>query len=77
MYRSLSSFVPNAADFLDLAVEELAGILLLHLNSYEGVSGNTVHQHAGVRGSITAPRRAKCSSQRSCRVSKRRASWLV
>ncbi len=48
MYRSLSSFVPNAADLLDLAVEELAGILLLHLNSYEGVSGNTVHQHGGI-----------------------------
>ena len=32
----------------DLAVEELAGILLLHLNSYEGMSGNTVHQHGGI-----------------------------
>jgi len=48
MYRSLSSFVPNALDLLDLTVEELAGILLLHLNSYEGVSGNTVHQHGGI-----------------------------
>jgi len=48
MYRSLSSLVPNAADLLGLEVEELAGVLLIHLNSYEGVSGNTVYQHGGI-----------------------------
>jgi hypothetical protein len=48
MYRSLSSLVPNAADSLALAVEELAGVLLMHLNSYEGVSGNSVYQHGGM-----------------------------
>jgi uncharacterized protein (TIGR02391 family) len=45
MYRSLSSFVPNAADLLALEVEELAGLLLIHLKSYEGVSGNSVYQN--------------------------------
>lgn len=48
MYRSLSSLVPNAADLLALEVEELAGVLLIHLNSYQGVSGNTVYQHGGI-----------------------------
>jgi uncharacterized protein (TIGR02391 family) len=33
MYRSLSSLVANADDLLALEVEELAGILLTHLNS--------------------------------------------
>ena len=42
MYRLLSSLVPTAADILSLEVEELAGVLLMHLNSYEGVSGNSV-----------------------------------
>jgi uncharacterized protein (TIGR02391 family) len=37
--------VPNAADLLALEVEELAGILLAHLNGYEGVAGNTVYQN--------------------------------
>jgi uncharacterized protein (TIGR02391 family) len=46
MYRSLSSFVPNAADILALEVEELAGILLLHLSSCEGV--NPVYQYGGI-----------------------------
>lgn len=45
MYRSLSSLVPNASDLLALDVEELAGVLLVHLNSYEGLSGNSVYQH--------------------------------
>src|ERR1700720_2821527 len=45
MYRSLSSFVPDAADILSLEVEELAGVLLMHLNSYEGVYGNSVYQN--------------------------------
>jgi uncharacterized protein (TIGR02391 family) len=45
MYRPLSSFVPNAADLLTLEVEELAGVLLIHLKSYEGVPGNSVYQN--------------------------------
>jgi uncharacterized protein (TIGR02391 family) len=45
MYRSLSSLVPDAADILSLEVEELAGVLLIHLNSFGGVSAtNAVHQ---------------------------------
>jgi hypothetical protein len=48
MYRSLPSLVPSAADLLALEVEELAGVLLMHLNSYEGVSGNSVYQHGGI-----------------------------
>lgn len=34
MYTSLSSLVPNVADFLELEPEEAAGVLLAHLNSY-------------------------------------------
>jgi uncharacterized protein (TIGR02391 family) len=45
MYRSLSSLVPSAADLLDLEVEELAGVLLVHLNSREQVGGDSVYQH--------------------------------
>jgi uncharacterized protein (TIGR02391 family) len=45
MYRQLSSFVPNASDLLALEVEELAGVLLAHLNSYEGMAGNSVYQN--------------------------------
>ena len=45
MHRSLSSLVPNAVDLLALEVEELAGVLLIHLKSYEGVSGNPVYQN--------------------------------
>lgn len=48
MYRSLSSLVPNAADILALEVEELAGVLLMHLNSSEGTTGNWVYQHGGI-----------------------------
>jgi uncharacterized protein (TIGR02391 family) len=48
MYRSLSSLVPNVADLLALEVEELASVLLTHLNSYEGLSGNSVNQHGRV-----------------------------
>jgi uncharacterized protein (TIGR02391 family) len=48
MYRSLSSLVPNAVDLLALEVEELAGVLLTHLNSFEGVSGNSVYQHDSI-----------------------------
>jgi uncharacterized protein (TIGR02391 family) len=43
MYRSLSSLVPSAADLLDLPVEELAGVLLTHMNSYETGSNPTVY----------------------------------
>jgi len=44
MYRSLSSLVPNASDLLKLEVEELAGVLLAHLNSYENASGPVVQR---------------------------------
>jgi len=36
MFHSLSSLVPNVDDLLALEVEELAGVLLVHLNGYEG-----------------------------------------
>ncbi|MGP0076198.1 MAG: TIGR02391 family protein [Bryobacteraceae bacterium] len=29
-------------------MEELAGVLLIHLNSYEGVSGNSIYQNGGI-----------------------------
>jgi len=45
MFRTLSSLVPNAVDLLALEVEELAGVLLIHLKSYEGVHGNSVFQN--------------------------------
>jgi hypothetical protein len=45
MYRSLSSLVPNAADLLALEVEELAGVLMAHLNSFEGVPNNSIYQN--------------------------------
>jgi uncharacterized protein (TIGR02391 family) len=48
MFHSLSSLVPNAADLLALEVEELAGVLLMHLNSYEGVHGNSVYQNGQI-----------------------------
>jgi hypothetical protein len=48
MYRSLSSLVPNAADLLALDVEQLGGVLLTHLKSYEGTSGNTVYQNGQI-----------------------------
>ena len=35
MQHSISSLVPNVADLLNLEVEELAGVLLLHLIGYE------------------------------------------
>ena len=40
MSHSLSSIVPNVADLLTLEVEELAGVLLVHLNDYEHTVGN-------------------------------------
>lgn len=47
-YRSLSSLVPSAADLLSLEVEELAGILLVHLNSRKDLPGDTVFQRGEV-----------------------------
>jgi uncharacterized protein (TIGR02391 family) len=47
-YRSLSSLVPQAEDLLALEVEELAGVLLIHLNGYEGLSANTINQQSGI-----------------------------
>ena len=44
-FRSLSSLVPHASDLLALEVEELAGVLLANLNSYEGMAGNSVYQN--------------------------------
>ena len=40
MFHSLSSLVPNVADLLALEVEELAGVLLLHLIGYEDTAKN-------------------------------------
>ena len=48
MVHSRSSLVPKATDLLGIEVEELAGVLLVHLNSYEGVSGKSIHQHGGI-----------------------------
>ena len=45
MYRFLSSLMPNAADLLALEVEELAGVLLTHLNSFEGLPNNSIYQN--------------------------------
>jgi len=36
MFHSLASLVSNVDDLLALEVEELAGVLLVHLNGYEG-----------------------------------------
>ena len=44
MSASLSSLVPNADDLLALEVEEVAGVLLAHLNSHSDDSRNTVVQ---------------------------------
>jgi hypothetical protein len=48
MYQSLSSLVPNAADLLALEVEELAGVLLTHLNSYEGQPDSSIYQRGDI-----------------------------
>lgn len=53
MVMSLSSLVPNVADFLALEPEEAAGVLLAHLNSYGGDGGNSVVQH-GMEASTTS-----------------------
>jgi hypothetical protein len=44
MSRTLLSLVPHAADLVALKVEELAGVLLIHLKSYEGVHGRPPSQ---------------------------------
>jgi len=41
---TLSSLVPNADDLLALEVEEVAGVLLAHLNSCHGDPGSSVVQ---------------------------------
>ncbi len=48
MYASLSSLVPNADDLLALEVEEVAGVLLIHLNSYGNDSGTSVVQQGRI-----------------------------
>jgi len=40
MFHSLSALVPNVDDLLALEVEELAGVLLVHLNDYEATAMN-------------------------------------
>jgi uncharacterized protein (TIGR02391 family) len=42
MPKALSSLVPDVNDLLALEVEELAGILLIHLGSYGNSSGNGI-----------------------------------
>lgn len=44
MQHSISSLVPNVVDLLNLEVEELAGVLLLHLIGYE----DTVKNQGGI-----------------------------
>ena len=41
MYQSLPSLVPDVEDLLALDVEEAGGVLLVHLNSYEGAGGTS------------------------------------
>jgi hypothetical protein len=43
---SLKSLVPVADDLLSLGVEDLAGVLLAHLNGND--SGNPAVQHGGI-----------------------------
>jgi uncharacterized protein (TIGR02391 family) len=47
-YRPLLALVPDATDLLALEVEELAGVLLVHLNTREGLYGNSVYQNGTV-----------------------------
>ncbi len=44
MYTPLATLVPNPDDLLALTVEEVAGVLLTHLNSYGSNSGNDIVQ---------------------------------
>ena len=49
MFIALSSLLPNANDLLALQPEELAGVLLAHLNSYGNGTGTAgIVQHGGV-----------------------------
>ena len=50
MIMTLSSLVPDADDLLALDVEELAGVLLTHLNSYGAGSGSAAVQHDRISG---------------------------
>jgi Protein of unknown function (Hypoth_ymh) len=61
MFRSLSSIVPNVADLLALEVEELAGVLLVHLNGFE----DTVKHQGGIGYSnfFSAPKRQDYESR--------------
>ena len=47
-FRLLKSFFPTADGLLQQDFSTLGGILLVHLQSYEGL--NTVYQHAGLQG---------------------------
>ena len=47
-HLSLSSLIPRAEDLLALEVEELAGVLLIHLSSHEGLPENSVYQHGSI-----------------------------
>jgi hypothetical protein len=42
VYIALNSIVPNPDDLLSLEAEEVAGVLLMHLNSLEATSGSVV-----------------------------------
>jgi uncharacterized protein (TIGR02391 family) len=48
MIARLSYLVPNMDDLLALEVEELAGVLLVHLNSCGDNSGDSVVQHSKI-----------------------------
>src|SRR5262249_24983108 len=43
--QTLSSLVASAEDLLDLPVEELAGVLLVHLNRHPDFQGGGSHQN--------------------------------
>ena len=48
MKVSISSLIPNAADLLAIEVEEIAGVILVHLNSCGMSSGDSVVQHGRI-----------------------------
>jgi len=63
MFHSLSSLVPNVADLLALEVEELAGVLLMHLNGFED---RVKHQGGiGYNNFFNAPDRRDYESRQS------------
>jgi uncharacterized protein (TIGR02391 family) len=45
MTIALSTLVPNADDLLSLEVEEVAGVFLMHLNSYQSPGGAPIAQN--------------------------------